>query len=311
VLLAVGCGPPQSLVREYDAEAVGGATGQGGNGGRGGTGGMQSGGGSGGSGGQGGSMPSPDAPVVTNPDTAPAMDTAAPPDMRVDAAVDQAPPTPDMATPDVAPDTGGQGKTVLMVVGYPTLMQAGWVGDLKMKTRLEGRGFTVKIGDDDGAVDQATGTNLVIITESAGTQVAAKYTALNLPVICMEPQLYDDLKMTGGTGNTDLGTTGNVSQIAITMMDHPLAGGLTGNVTVASSGQNAAWGLPGAMAARVATLVGMANRVAVFGYTQGTTMVGMAAPAKRVGLPMSDGMVNALTDMGWTLFDAAIDWALQ
>jgi hypothetical protein len=238
-----------------------------------------------------------------------APDLAAPPDVAMDLAkVDT---SPDSA-PDMSSETGGQGKTVLLVMGYaPPKDPIANVkpGDAKMKMRLEGRGFTVKLGnDDDPDASMATGTDLVIISESAGPQVMAKYTMVTMPLICADSGLFVALKMAA-----TVGVANNVTQVAITAtgMAHPLAGGMMGSVVVVGANTPASWGTPAAAAERVATVPNQANQVAIFGYPSGAMMEGLAAPAKRVGFFATDAMAAAMNEAGWKLFDAAVDWATQ
>jgi hypothetical protein len=47
----------------------------------------------------------------------------------------------------------------------------------------------------------------------------------------------------------------------------------------------------------------------LFGYEKGTPMVGLAAPARRVGLFLGDTNAAGLTAEGLALFDAAVRWA--
>jgi hypothetical protein len=288
-LLIAACGPSHSAVRAIergdDGSADGGA---GGGGGTGGAGGARTDGP--GNGGQGGAR----------------LDAAN--DLATDRAVDLPPDRAADLPPDATPDAIGAGKTVLLVVGFLDPMFK--PGDTKLRARLMARGFNVKIGDDDLGVDQAMGTNLVIITHSSGPQVGTKYTMLAEPVIVMEEALFDDLRLTGNAG-ADHGLTDS-TQLTISMAGHPLAAGLTGTITVSPSTQPASWGLPAAAATRVATVQGQNNQIAIFGYTMGAAMAGGTnAPARRVGLFLTEDMAALLTDQAGRLFDAAVDWALQ
>jgi hypothetical protein len=294
-IAAAGCGPPDVADRAKGA-AIAGTGGVGGDGGdTGGMGGMARLDGAAGTGGMlprdAASDPMPPPP----PDLAPDM-VAPPPDLAADKA------------PESGPE-GGAGKTVLVVMGYTTPKDAALKpSDTKLKMRLEGRGFMVKMGDDDDPdASKAAGTDLVIITDTVGNQVAAKYTMVQVPLICMDQGLFDDLKLTGNaTGDHN---TANVSQIVITNMAHPLAAGIMGSVMVAGGAQAATWGNPEAAAIKVATIPNQANQAAIFGYDKSAMMNGLAAPAKRVGFFATDGMTDNMNDNGWKLFDAAVDWA--
>jgi hypothetical protein len=251
----------------------------------------------GGAGGTGGTMLSRDA----------ASDPAAP-----DLAIDMAPPPPDLSVDkaaDTGPETAGAGKIVLLVMGYTTPKDPALKpSDVKLRARLEGRGFMVRLGDDDDPdASKATGTDLVIISDTVGPQVMAKYTNVQVPLICADQGLFDDLKMTGAAAADH--AAANVTQLVITNMTHPLAAGIMGSVTVAGAAQMASWGNPAAAAQKVATIPNQANQAAIFGYEKGAMMSGLAAPAKRVGFFATDGMTDNMNDNGWKLFDAAVDWA--
>jgi hypothetical protein len=290
----VACGPPYAADRAKGSVIAGGGNGEGGD-----TGGMSGTGGRDVSGGTGGSLP---------------RDAANdPPPLSPDLAADMAAPPPDLAAdkgPDSGPE-GGAGRTVLLVMGYSTPKDAALrPSDTKIKMRLEGRGFTVKLGDDDDAdASKAMGADLVIITDTVGAQVGAKYTMVQVPLICTDQGLFDDLKLTGNAGGDH--ATANVSQIVITNMNHPLAAGIMGSVMVAGGAQAASWGNPEAAAIKVATIPNQANQAAIFGYDKGAMMNGLSAPAKRVGFFAAENMADNMNDNGWKLFDAAVDWAVS
>jgi hypothetical protein len=307
-LVGMACAPPYTVKRvaPQDAEGAGGEGGEGGEGGQGGSSRPDSGGGGrGGMGGMGGGGTGGGGMGGTGG----VERDASPPDMARDTAA------PDTAPPDMGADragemeTGGAGKTVLLVQGYvpPETVRP---GDMKLKARLEARGFTVRIGnDDDPDSSKADGAQLVIISETSGAQIMGKYTNLAVPLICHEPMLFDDLRMTATAG-----ASGNTSTIEITQAGqaHPIGAGKTGTVTIAANGVGAVHGNPPMTAERIATMPGMpANQATIFAYPSGAMMSGLAAPAKRAGLFVSDAMANTMNDAGWQLFDAAVDWAVQ
>jgi hypothetical protein len=289
------CGPPYAVRRsihdEVDADdGQGGPGGEGGQAGEGGgTGGAPRVDASGGIGGEGGRKSPPDT----------AVDSA--PDMAADRGTD--------LPADLGPEAGGTKKTVLMVMGFiPPMMKP---GDTRLKARLEARGFTVKIGDDDDAdASKAMGTDLVIISDTCGPQVMAKYTTLAEPVICAKNSLLDDLKMTGNTA-TDRGMA-SATQLTISDTANPLAAGLTSPATINTAATAATWGKPSAAAQKVATIPGLPDEVAIFAYPSGAMMNNnFVAPAKRIALFVSEPMAMTMNDNGLKLFDAAVDWALQ
>jgi len=110
--------------------------------------------------------------------------------------------------------------------------------------------------------------------------------------------------------NSRCATTSRQTQIQIINPSHALAAGLSGTVTVYNSNDTIDWGKPVASAQNIATVVGDSTKVAVFGYSSGAWMVNFNAPARRVGLFMSDtSAASNQNNNAWALFDAAIYWA--
>jgi hypothetical protein len=200
-------------------------------------------------------------------------------------------------------------KAALFVVGDPSLGP----GDDAVKTRLEGLGYTLIIEEDDSAVatDGIDKTLVVISSTVPSSAVDSKFKSVATPVVTWENALFDDLGMTSTEASKDFGLTADQTRLVITDPGHPLAAGLSGTVRVTASASNFTWGVPGTAAAKAATIVGSKNRAAIFGYEEGSPMVGLSAPARRVGLFMSDTTAANLTTNGWKLFEAAINWAIE
>ena len=183
--------------------------------------------------------------------------------------------------------------------------------DAVIKARLENLGFTVTVKDAvNVASTDATNKSVVFISETVGSaSVNTKFRDVAVPVISAEPQIFDDLLMTGPTLETDYGYAGGQTQAIILDPSHPLAAGCTGTVTISTLGSGAAWGRPAASAAQVASLSYDGTKKAIFAYESGAMMNGMQAPARRVGLIHGNDMFNSLTGNGGALFDAAVRWA--
>jgi hypothetical protein len=275
-----------SDVRDTGPERAdaGGGTGGGGTGGTGGGG--TGGGGTGGAGGLGGMGGSAGAPV----------------DMMVDRPIDQRVDPPDMMlTPDVV--EAPPAKMGLLVLADPMNPSA---ADMQLRTSMMGRGLTPKIVDDNAAADVAGAALVIIAASSDSMAVANKYRDVAVPVMVIEPALFDNMGMTNGD---DYGED-NGTQVTIAMAGHPMAAGLTGNVAVLTMTATLTWGAPAASAQRVASFSGMAGRATIFGYNKGAAMVMGMAPARRVGFFAGEPAASRLTDNGKKLLDAAIDWAL-
>jgi alpha-tubulin suppressor-like RCC1 family protein len=196
--------------------------------------------------------------------------------------------------------------SALLVVGNTTL----GTGDTAVRNRLQSLGLTVTVVKDSTATTaNATGKVVVVVSSTVSpTSVNTKFRDIAVPVVTWESAIFDDMKMTGTVSGTNFGTTTNQTQVAISTPTHPLAAGLSGTVTVSAS-STFDWGVVAATGVKAATIVSNTGRATDFGYEAGSTMVGMTAPARRVGLFLYDTTAASLTASGWALFDAAINWA--
>ncbi len=196
----------------------------------------------------------------------------------------------------------GSGE-VLFVVGKTSLNTS----DSALRARLQQLGFTVTVvGDDRLATAQASGKALVFVSATVtSSRVGAKLTAVATPVVSAEAWLFDDLGMTGATESTHYGLQSGQTTLTITA-DTALSAGLSGTTPVYESRGDFMWGVPSA-----AAIVGARSgtRAALFGYDVGATMAGRTAPARRVGLFLSNDDAARLTPGGWSLMEAAVTWA--
>jgi hypothetical protein len=196
---------------------------------------------------------------------------------------------------------------VLLVTGSATLTAA----DAAIRSRLESLGYVVVVRTGAAATaSDATGKAVVVISSTASAaSVGTKFRNLTVPVACAESSLFPNLGMTGPIAGTDFGTASDQSEIVISDATHPLAAGLFGAVYLVTMPATFSWALPNANATAVAMVFGNWGHAAEFGYSSGASMVGMVAPAKRVGLFLEDRTATVLTADGWALFDVAINWA--
>ncbi|MCB9129699.1 MAG: DUF362 domain-containing protein [Anaerolineales bacterium] len=173
-----------------------------------------------------------------------------------------------------------------------------------------GYGITVRSQTQATAAD-ALDADLIIISDSVdSTNVNTKFRDLSIPVMVWESSLFDDMNMTGTVSNTDYGSQASQTQVNIVSSGHPLAAGLpAGLVTTTAASQSYLWGKPSATAAVAARIAGSPDHAAIFGYDAGDSMVGMKAPARRVGF--FNGYGSDFTANGWALYDAAVKWALE
>ena len=196
---------------------------------------------------------------------------------------------------------------VLFVVGNPSLN----VGDAAILAHLEEMGMNVTIADDNGIqTTAANGKDLIVISSTTSSgNVNSKFRDTAVPVLVWEAWLYDDFKMTSTGSQTNFGNSSSTSQLVISNPGHPLAAGLSGTVEITSNNHNVMWGKPNNNAIKIGHLNSDASKFMVFAYEAGAEMVGLTAPARRVGFYLTNSSAVSLTDNGWALFTAAINWA--
>ena len=200
------------------------------------------------------------------------------------------------------------GKQILFVVGNTSLN----AGDAAAKSRLEALGHTVTtVGDVASQSSDANGKDLVVISSTTlSSNVNTKFRDVAVPVLVWESFLFDDMQMTGATSGTHYGSTSNQTQLTIANTNHYIASGLSGNPTIANAASSLTWGSPAPAASVVANLVGNVNQAVIFTYETGDQMQGLTAPARRVGFYFTDATASEATTTSWTLFTAAVTYAL-
>jgi glucose/arabinose dehydrogenase len=195
----------------------------------------------------------------------------------------------------------------LLITGAANLQ----AGDAAVRNRLEASGYVPVLQTARaGTAADAAGKGVVLISSSiAAADAGTKFRHTIAPVITWESRLFDDLGLTGKVEGTDFGTAGSMTKLDITQPGPPLAAGLTGRIVATNAPSSFTWGKPGSGALLIARLTGSSSRYGLFAYERGAAMVGLAAPARRVGRFLSDSTPSHLTAQGWALFDAAVRWA--
>jgi len=188
--------------------------------------------------------------------------------------------------------------------------------DRALKARLGQAGFEVQVILQGSQVEaEARQSTLMVISDSVSSHDFAEnwLRALPVAVVVMEWTLFDDLGMTGPCGdNEECGfSVSPPGHLYIKDPHHPLAAGLTGTVKFSGKWVQLNWGAPTLSASWVANVPGYPMRATIFAYEQGAQMVGLAAPARRVALPIRGKAAAMLTDDGWALFDAAVQWCAE
>jgi hypothetical protein len=180
-------------------------------------------------------------------------------------------------------------------------------GDAALKSYLEGKGHTVTYHNDETAVGDLTGIDLVVVGEScAGATVGSKYLNVTIPVITFEQAHLAAMNMAAASGNVS-------SQTDITITGDPIGHGFAnGDLTISTSETFNYGASLGAGGQSFATNVGFSLQHTGFIYEQGADLVSGTAAGKRGFLCLKDAMWagSTINSDGLTIFDALLDWAL-
>jgi len=216
-----------------------------------------------------------------------------------------APPEP--TDPEVVASAATAGGAALLVVGNTSLAP----GDAALKARLQALQLTVAVKSGPAVqAGDATGKVVVVISDTVtSADVNTKLRDVATPVLCLEPALFDDMRLSGPTVGTDFGTQGSQREITLAAVSHPLAEGLNLPATTAASTYGWARPVPGATI--IATLAG-SDRAALFAFATGQPLFGaLPAPARRVGAFMTGATPQVFTAQAWRLFDNAVRWLTE
>lgn len=209
---------------------------------------------------------------------------------------------------------------VILVTGPP-----GEPDDEAVDARLDMLGYEVVLSpcpDDlleakryaDGVKPREV--SLVIISPTAPAVAGRAFRDLAVPTVAMGSRLYPEMGLTGTSPVNDFGEQSNETRLLVIDSNHPLAADLESSPDVAERPVAIEWGMPSKEAHTVVTLTTDIGRAVVFCYDHGDTMVGLNAPARRVGILYASDFARHVADNGngfvspyWRLFDAAVEWA--
>lgn len=212
----------------------------------------------------------------------------------------------DQDEPLSTPSSNLASGTILLVVGNLTLS----AGDAAYKARMEALGFTVqpKLGSAAQSAD-ATGKVLVFVSHSAPNgDVSGKFTFVGVPVVVQTAGLVDDMLMTTAVDRGNC--AGSTADATVLTATHPIANGLTGVQTLATSAGAQQWGKPSANGIKVLGCDGDSNHAPTFTYEAGVVMVApQTAPARRALWGFFDPIPATFTQTGSDLFDRLVLWA--
>jgi hypothetical protein len=201
-------------------------------------------------------------------------------------------------------------KVVLVTNGAATPSP----GDAVLIDRLRGRGFEVSFASDVAVTAASVaGQDLVLVSSSAESgPLGTKLRDVTLPIVCLENGAFPTMGFAATGLAVDYGSTFNQTTVEIVAGAPPaLTASLTGSVTITAAPSELGWAVPPASALVAATLAGEPTHAALFAYATGAEMVGLVAPARRVGFAIRETAAANLTADGLSLFDAAVTFALS
>ncbi len=170
------------------------------------------------------------------------------------------------------------------------------------------RGARVRqVRADSSVVADADGMDFLVISSTIMSGDGAKYRDVTIPVLHWEQALQDEFEMSHSNG-----TAGAQMSVSIVDPEHAMAAGLSGTVDVYNVADGFSYGIPTGVVEVVATVPGDPERAVLYGYESGAEMEnGLIAPARRAFIFLDDNSYDKLTPEGLSLFDAAVDWALD
>ena len=208
-------------------------------------------------------------------------------------------------TPDWKP------RKALFVVGNATTLSS---SDAAIQSVMQSIGYTVTLKPGNGlGSNDAAGNDLVVISSTiTAADVNSTFRDVTVPVLTWESNLYPYMAMVSTTA--DLGVQSAVTSVNIVNNTHPLSAGIVAATwQVFGAADDMAWGKPSTTATKIATLSSDASKTSIFAYDKGVQMVGLVAPARRVGFMFRDtSESNAATHwLSSFLFKSAVNWAVS
>ncbi|WP_028548331.1 hypothetical protein [Paenibacillus sp. UNC451MF] len=206
----------------------------------------------------------------------------------------------------VSANAGANAKKVLLI----RKKEGG--GDPFIISHLKKQGYQVMdIVDVDFTVEKAKGYGVIYVSESVNSsKIDTKLKSSSVPFVVAKNQIASEA---GLVGMQQFGQVEGVKTINILDSKHPLAAGLKDTVAIYKEDGKISYGLhPGKEAVTIAEypVSGDNKKVTIFGYEKGSKNINNeVVPARQVYFSMPTGEENKLTDNGWKLFDAAMEWA--
>lgn len=180
--------------------------------------------------------------------------------------------------------------------------------------RLKKQGYTVfDIVDAHFTVEKANGYGVIYISSAVNSSnIDSKLKQSTVPVVSSKTQVAG---MIGMGGASNFGETSEVRTNVIRDSKHPIAAGLKDTIAIYKEDGKLSYSQSPSKEATIIAenpVNGNNKQYTVFAYEKGAkNILGDPVPARQVFFSLPAGQEPNLTDNGWKLFDAAIQWAAQ
>ena len=198
-----------------------------------------------------------------------------------------------------------------LLVNAPAIVIVVWDGSVrpvKIITCLTKLGLTVELvrGEEASSTHRfRSAAGIVIAATVDPSRFSPDWKSLAVPLLVMQPGLFDDLGMTGKLRGSYGVTDGLGLQELDIVGRGSLAAGLKGRVRVVERLSPFNFGIPFPSAQVIARLPKDEERAAIFSYERGDGLDGFRAPAARIGFFATERALNSLSEDGERLFAAA------
>src|SRR5262249_20405358 len=193
-------------------------------------------------------------------------------------------------------------------------------GAERIKRRLENVKYQVTLKTDQelkaekkrNLPNLLDGVVLVVISSPIEPGIVkSRFRDVGIPVVVADSEMFTHMGMTAGAKGLDHGFADHQTVVIDSDQSHPIASGRSGHVKICQREGLLAWGKPRKAESLIAALTDHPDRAAIFAYEQGDQMYGLAAPARRVGIFLTQELAGIMedSDAGWEFFDAAVKWA--
>ncbi len=153
---------------------------------------------------------------------------------------------------------------------------------------------------------------IIALPTALSTVLGTRYTAIEKPILVMEPWLQPLMSMTDDRLDVDYSTGLSMSEERIVRVKEPiqeeLLSGSVSEVTLFSQNQTMSFGIPASSATVVLLHEGSTEKALYYYYGKGDAMHGSDAPELRMALLLNETKVPFLTIDGYTLFKNAVSF---